>query len=71
MSMNASLDDEPLMVIYPDFTQYRGIRTALTAHAVPMVGRFIGNLMVTVTLAALIGVVLGTVAGFLVVVALW
>jgi len=59
------------MVIYPAFTQTRGFRSSIAANAVPLVGRFVGSLMVTVVLAAVTGVILGTLAGFMVVVALW
>ncbi len=60
------------MVVHPDFTRYSKVRRSLfAANVVPMLGQFVGNLMVTITLAALVGVALGSVAGFLVVLAVW
>ncbi len=60
------------MVVYPNFTRYaRSGRSLLAAHAVPVLARFIGNLLVTIMIAAVVGVALGGVAGFLFVVALW
>jgi len=60
------------MVVHPDFTRFsRSGRALLAAHAVPLLTRFVGNLLITIALAAVIGVALGSVAGFLFVVALW
>jgi len=60
------------MVVYPEFTRYtRSGRSLFAAHVVPLLARFIGSLMVTIALAAVVGVALGSVAGFLFVVALW
>lgn len=60
------------MVIYPEFTRYtRSGRSLFAAHVVPVLARFIGNLLVTITIAAVVGIALGSVAGFFVVVALW
>lgn len=59
------------MVLYPVFARYRNGSASIAANALPLVARFVGNLLVTIALAALIGITLGGIAGFLVVVALW
>ncbi|MEO6564841.1 MAG: hypothetical protein ABIO63_02300 [Casimicrobiaceae bacterium] len=60
------------MVVYPAITQHsRNRRSPFAATVLPVLARYVGNLMVTITLAAMVGVALGAVAGFLVVVALW
>ena len=59
------------MVIYPVFAQNRSSRTSLSGNAVSLVARFIGKMLVIIMLATVLGVTLGGVFGWLVVMALW
>ena len=59
------------MVIYPVFAQNRSFRTSLSSNAVSLVARFIGKMLVIIMLATVLGVTLGGVFGWLVVMALW
>lgn len=60
------------MVVYPVFARHgRSLPASITAKAAPLLARFVGNLMLTILLAAVIGIALGGIAGFFVVIALW
>lgn len=60
------------MVVYPAFARHgRNVRSSIAAKAAPMVARFLGSLLLTVVLATVVGITLGGIAGFLVVVAAW
>ena len=60
------------MVVYPAFARLdRNVPASIAAKAAPLVARFVGNLVLTLMLASVIGIALGGIAGFLFVVALW
>lgn len=60
------------MVVYPVFARHgRNVSASIAAKTAPLVARFVGNLVLTIILAAVFGIALGGITGFFFVVASW